>query len=95
MNEIDFINTNHPLNLEQEFGSGYIRFTDGYFDENTGGYGMIGQVLDENHNTLGPLTVGGYVCHFHHDDHKVNLQYLMEVNLEGDMEKILSLKKGI
>ncbi|WP_395463242.1 hypothetical protein [Wolbachia endosymbiont of Cantharis cryptica] len=24
MNGIDFINTNYPLNLEQEFGNGYI-----------------------------------------------------------------------
>ncbi|WP_341812317.1 hypothetical protein [Wolbachia endosymbiont (group A) of Conops quadrifasciatus] len=35
MNEIDFINTNHPLNLEQEFGSGYIKLTDGSFNEYT------------------------------------------------------------
>ena len=56
---------------------------------------MIGQVLDENHNMLGPLTVGGYVCHFHHVDHKLNLYYFMEVNLEGDIEKVDCLYKKI
>ncbi|WP_423349314.1 hypothetical protein [Wolbachia sp. wLmal] len=32
MNEIDFINTNHPLNLEQEFGNGYIESVDCFLD---------------------------------------------------------------
>ncbi|WP_264706111.1 hypothetical protein [Wolbachia endosymbiont (group A) of Ancistrocerus nigricornis] len=38
MNEIDFINTNHPLNLEQEFGNGYIESVDCFLDEDTRDY---------------------------------------------------------
>ncbi|WP_264703875.1 hypothetical protein [Wolbachia endosymbiont (group A) of Volucella inflata] len=63
MNEIDFINTNHLLNLEQEFGNGYIKLTDGSFNEYTGHYQIGSEILDESHNMIGDLTID-QLCFF-------------------------------
>lgn len=93
MNNIDFINQSFSEQqyVDQELGNGYFRLTNGYFDEDSGGYGIIGQILDENHNVLGSGTFGGYVYNFHQDDYNITLQYFTDVNLKGDVKKILSL----
>lgn len=95
MNEIDFINTNHPLNLEQEFGNGYIKLTDGSFNEYTGHYQIGSEILDESHNMIGNLTIDGYIYNAHEDDHNMNLKFSMEMDLKGDIKKINSLHKKI
>ncbi|MGL9718557.1 MAG: hypothetical protein ACR5K9_07895 [Wolbachia sp.] len=95
MNEIDFININQPLNLEQEFGNGYIKFTDGSFNEHTGHYHIGSTILDESHHTIGNLTIDGYVYNFREDDHNVNLKFSVEMDLKGDIKKINSLHKNI
>lgn len=94
MSEIDFINVDQSLSLDQEFGSGYIKFTDSFFSEDTGCYAVKSEILDENHNMLGNLDVHGRICHFYQDDHKFNISYGMEMNLKGDIEHILSLRKA-
>ncbi|WP_341820888.1 hypothetical protein [Wolbachia endosymbiont (group A) of Myopa testacea] len=95
MNEIDFINTNHPLNLEQEFGSGYIKLTDGSFNEYAGHYQMGSEILDKSHNMIGNLTIDGYIHNFHEGNHNMNLKLSMEIDLKGDIEKINSLYNNI
>ncbi|WP_341823611.1 hypothetical protein [Wolbachia endosymbiont (group A) of Agelastica alni] len=95
MNEIDFINTNHPLNLEQEFGNGYIKLTNGSFNGYTGHYQIGSEILDESHNMIGNLTIDGYIYDFYEDDHNMNLQFFTEIDLKGDIEKIDSLYKKI
>jgi hypothetical protein len=95
MNEIDFINVDQSLSLEREFGSGYINVTDSFFSEDTGCYGMKSEILDENHNMLGNLEVNGRLCHFYQDDHKTDVRYYTEINLEGDIKQMDSLFMGI
>jgi len=95
MNEIDFINTNHPLNLEQEFGNGYIKLTDGSFNEYTGHYQIGSEILDESHNMIGNLTIDSYIYDAYADNHNMNLKFFMEIDLKGDIEKIHSLHKKI
>ncbi|WP_265026692.1 hypothetical protein [Wolbachia endosymbiont (group A) of Bombylius major] len=95
MNEIDFINTNHLLNLEQEFGNGYIKLTDGSFNEYTGHYQIGSEILDESHNMIGNLTIDGYIYNAHEDDHNMNLKFFTEIDLKGDIKKINSLRKKI
>ncbi|BFD47276.1 MULTISPECIES: hypothetical protein [Wolbachia] len=95
MNEIDFINANHPLNLEQEFGNGYIKLTDGSFNEYTGHYQIGSEILDESHNMIGDLTIDGYIHSFHADTHNMNLKSFTEIDLKGDIKKINSLYKKI
>ncbi|MBA8757233.1 MULTISPECIES: hypothetical protein [Wolbachia] len=95
MNEIDFINTNHPLNLEQEFGNGYIKLTDSSFNEHTGNYHIGSEILDESHNMIGDLTIDGYIHSFHADNHNMNLKFFTEIDLKGDIKKINSLHKKI
>ncbi|WP_264723415.1 MULTISPECIES: hypothetical protein [unclassified Wolbachia] len=94
-NEIDFINANHPLNLEQEFGNGYIKLTDGSFNEYTGHYQIGSEILDESHNMIGDLTIDGYIHSFHADTHNMNLKSFTEIDLKGDIKKINSLYKKI
>ncbi len=87
MNEIDFINTNHPLNLEKEFGNGYIESVDCFLDEDTRDY-YIG--------------LNNAIIHFFFDgnidedawDYE-SLKFFLEIDLKGDIEKILSLRKKI
>ncbi|MGL9778787.1 MAG: hypothetical protein ACR5K5_00675 [Wolbachia sp.] len=93
MNEMDFINL--PLGLEQELGGGYIKLTDSHFKGYTDHYSQKGEVLDESHNVIGNFTINDHIGSVYENDHKVNLQYFMEVNLEGDIEKIDSLYKKI
>ncbi|MFL3876997.1 hypothetical protein [Wolbachia endosymbiont of Trichogramma kaykai] len=93
MDGIDFIN--QPLNLEQEFGNGYIKLTDGSFNEYTGHYQIGSEILDESHNMIGNLTIDGYICNFYEDNHNMNLRFSMEVGLKGDIEKISFLHKNI
>ncbi len=88
MNEIDFINTNHLLNLEQEFGNGYIKLTDGSFNEYTGHYQIGSEILDESHNMIGNLTIDGYICNAYAGDHNMNLKFFTEIDLKGDIKKI-------
>ncbi|WP_250294936.1 hypothetical protein [Wolbachia endosymbiont of Oedothorax gibbosus] len=95
MNEIDFINTNHPLNLEQEFGNGYIKLTDGSFNEYTGHCQIGSEILDESHNMIGNLTIDGYIYDAYADNHNMNLKFSMEMDLKGDIKKINSLHKKI
>ncbi|OCA06936.1 hypothetical protein [Wolbachia endosymbiont of Trichogramma pretiosum] len=93
MGGIDFIN--QPLNLEQEFGNGYIKLTDGSFNEYTGHYQIGSKILDESHNMIGSLTIDGYICSLYEDNHNMNLIFSMEVDLKGDIEKISFLRKNI
>ncbi|UIP92234.1 hypothetical protein JSQ73_003375 [Wolbachia endosymbiont of Anopheles demeilloni] len=93
MDGIDFIN--QPLNLEQEFGNGYIKLTDGSFNEYTGHYQIGSEILYESHNMIGNLTIDGYICNFYEDNHNMNLKFSMEVDLKGDIEKISFLHKNI
>jgi hypothetical protein len=51
MNEIDFIHP--PLNLEQECGNGYIKFTDHSSNSDTGLFHMAGEMLNESHDVIG------------------------------------------
>ncbi|MGL9759099.1 MAG: hypothetical protein ACR5LA_10125 [Wolbachia sp.] len=95
MNEIDFINTYQPLNLEHEFGNGYIKLTDCSFNEYTGYYKMGSEILDESHNMIGNLTIDGYIHDFHEDDHNMNLKFSTQIDFKGDMEKINFLHKNI
>ncbi|GFY65135.1 uncharacterized protein TNIN_56981 [Trichonephila inaurata madagascariensis] len=95
MDEIDFINTNHPLNLEQEFGNGYIKLTDCSFNEYTGNYRVGGEILDKSHNMIGNLTIDGYIYDAYADNHNMNLKFFTEIDLKGDIEKIDSLYKKI
>lgn len=93
MNEIDFINTNHPLNLEQEFGSGYIKLTDSHFKGYTDHYSQKGEVLDESHNVIGNFTINDHIGSVYENDHRFNFHQSRLITLEGDIEKILSLHK--
>lgn len=95
MNEIDFINTNHPLNLEQEFGNGYIKLTDCSFNEYTGHYQIGSEILDKSHNMIGNLTIDGHIYDAYADNHNMNLKFFTEIDLKGDIEKINSLQKKI
>ncbi|WP_341815494.1 MULTISPECIES: hypothetical protein [unclassified Wolbachia] len=95
MNEIDFINTNHPLNLEQELGNGYIKLTDCSFNEYTGHYQIGSEILDESHNMIGNLTIDGYIYDAYADNHNMNLKFFTEIDLKSDIEKINSLQKKI
>lgn len=89
MNEIDF--TNPPLNLEQECGNGYVKFTDYSSNPDTGLFYMAGEMLDENHDIIGNFTGDAYIYNFHIDDHNMNIQLCMEMDYKGDIKKILSL----
>lgn len=89
MNEIDF--TNPPLNLEQECGKGYVKFTDYSSNRDTGLFHMVGEMLDENHDIIGNFTGDAYIYNFHIDDHNMNIQLYMEMDCKGDIKKILSL----
>ncbi|MCA4775175.1 hypothetical protein IHO40_03590 [Wolbachia endosymbiont of Mansonella ozzardi] len=95
MNEIDFVNINQPLNLEQEFGNGYIKLTDHSFNEGTGHYHMESEILDESHHIIGNFTIDTYICNFHIDDHNMNTKLCIEVDFKGDMRKTNSLRKDI
>uniref|UniRef100_A0AAU7YMS3 Uncharacterized protein n=1 Tax=Wolbachia endosymbiont of Oeneis ivallda TaxID=3171168 RepID=A0AAU7YMS3_9RICK len=89
MNEIDF--TNPPLNLEQECGNGYIKFTDYSSNSDTGLFHMAGEMLNENHGIIGNFTGDAYIHNFRVDDHNMNIQLYMEMDCKGDIKKILSL----
>ncbi|WCR58274.1 hypothetical protein [Wolbachia endosymbiont of Ctenocephalides felis wCfeJ] len=93
MSEIDFIN--QPLNLEQEFGNGYIKLTDCSFNEGTGHDHIGSKILDEKHHTIGNLTIDGYIYNFYEDNNNMNLKFSVEMDLKGDMKKINSLRKNI
>ncbi|QOD37918.1 hypothetical protein [Candidatus Wolbachia massiliensis] len=95
MSEIDFINFNHHSNLEQEFGNGYIRLIDSSFDKDTGHYQVESKILDKSYNMVGNLTIDGYIHNSYKDDHNMYLKFSTEIDLKGDMEKILSLGKGL
>ncbi|MGL9757287.1 MAG: hypothetical protein ACR5LA_00100 [Wolbachia sp.] len=88
MNEIDF--TNPPLNLEQECGNGYVKFTDYSSNPDTGLFHIGGEILDESHDTIGKLTIDGFPLYVYQDDHRVNIKYGIELNLEGNIEEIYS-----
>ncbi|MFT4314452.1 MAG: hypothetical protein AB3P11_05150 [Wolbachia pipientis] len=89
MNEIDF--TNLPLNLEQECGNGYVKFTDYSSNPDAGLFHMAGEMLDENHGIIGNFTGDAYIHNFRVDDHNMNIQLYMEMDCKGDIKKILSL----
>ncbi|WP_425386209.1 hypothetical protein [Wolbachia endosymbiont (group A) of Barypeithes pellucidus] len=94
MSKKDFIDSYHPSNSEQEIfnlGNGHIKITEDSFDQNTGYYKVLSEILDENSNVIGNLNIHGPLWNFYHDDYKINIHYGMEVNLKGDIKKILSL----
>ncbi|MDR3132272.1 MAG: hypothetical protein LBU02_04230 [Rickettsiales bacterium] len=93
MNAIDF--TNQPLNLEHEFGNGYIKLTNHSFNEGTGHYHIESEILDESHQMIGNFTIDTYIYNFHIDDQNMNAKLYMEMDLKGDMRKINSLRKDI
>lgn len=96
MNEIDLIYTGPSyLNLEQEIGEGYFKLTDYFLDEDEypGYYRALGKILDTNHDTIGNVAL--YKYHdVYQDDRELNVMVHEEINVKGDVEKILSLKKG-
>lgn len=94
MSEIDFINVDQSLSLEQEFGSGYIKVTEQFFDQDAGCYKMASEILDENHNILGNLEVNTRIIHFYEDDCEYSTRYDTETRFKGDIKHIFSLHKA-
>lgn len=93
INEMDFINL--PLDLEQELGDGYIKLTDSHFKGYTDHYSQKGEALDESHNVIGNFTINNHIGLVYENDHRFNFHQSRLITLEGDIEKILSLRKKI
>ncbi|WP_264338408.1 hypothetical protein [Wolbachia endosymbiont (group A) of Cheilosia soror] len=93
MNEIDFININHLLNLEQEFGNGYIEFVDCFLDEDARDYYIGLNVLDESHNGIKHFVFDGNTDEDAWD--YGSLKFFPEIDLKGDIEEINFLYKKI
>ncbi|APR99070.1 hypothetical protein [Wolbachia endosymbiont of Folsomia candida] len=97
MNEIDFINVDQSSSFDHaifNFGNGHLMVTGDSFNPNTCEYKATGEILDKNYHMIGSLVINGQVEALHLDDHKLSVKYGVEVNLEGDIEHILSLKKA-